>query len=1013
VTGTFLRRILLLCFFVSGATGLVYEVVWARYLSAFIGGTAIAHTIVLATFMGGLALGNAWLGRRVDRVENKLLMYAILEFGIGGLCLVFPELFSLLGRAYVAMAVGSEPGSFSLTLLKALLAIVAILPICVLMGGTLPVLAKAIVGQLSKVGTRIGQVYSINTAGALAGIVLAGFYLVEHYGLSMSVRIAAVINVVIGFVFLAMARGRSDVTPATEPDDEKPAFSYTEREIQVTMILAGATGMLTMILEVVWIRLVAVVMGSSTYSFSTMLLGFIGGLCLGSALVSWIMRKDRDAIPIMTGAFAGVAVALMLVIPLYEQLPYYFNVLNSMFQDRSSGFGLYLTAQVGLILALTLVPTTLIGMALPLAPRVATRRIGSLGTSVGSVFSINTIGTLVGAVVGGLLLIPNIGLDWTFRLVAAGYALMALALWIVIGRPRTSRAKAIASAGLVMLISLLMVMPQWDKRILTSGVFRLRAKRVAQSYDEFYERYSRRKIIYYEDGLDDTVAVIETPGDKQWSLVVNGKTDSSDMVDMMTQRMLGHLGMILRPHSKEVMVIGLGGGVTVASVRTHPGTRVDVVEISSAVARASRYFDHVNKKVLDDPNVTLHLADAKDFLRLQPNKKWDLIVSQPPNPWIVGVGNLFTLEYWQDIQNHLTDDGLLIQWIHTYEMDDEILEIVFQTFGKAFPHASLWEIDTQDLVLLGAKQPINLDFAAMEKRTRLPSVQAELRDPNRKFRVAGVPGVLAMEIISDGLFRTRFPGDGPLNTDDRPRLEFMAPKALFRATNARLPRRLDGRRRAFGADRLLDRYLATRGPLSADERLDLALMYIDMRSPLSDSQRKSLVWDAFIRGGELLKRFRDDRIAPPPAIVDFPAEPEKLATMCEKHLAQALLFVNDHSGPFHHPQGTGPARLIQACASDTQAIVRAVRQYRVPPQALAEALIRMGDAKSALVVLGPCQGHPLCHAYRVHAWDLLGQGRNAAAELKSGLEQHPNSLDLRYLKRVCTLVQKPAHCSPN
>ena len=197
MTSLMLRRILLLCFFISGATGLVYEVVWARYLTVFIGGTAMAHTIVLATFMGGLALGNAWLGKWADRVTNKLLLYAFLEFGIGLVCLIFPEFFALLGKAYISMAAGSTPGSISLTLLKTVLAILAILPPCVLMGGTLPVLTKAIVGQLSKVGTRIGLIYAINTAGALAGIFLAGFVLLEQFGLSMSIRISAAANIVL------------------------------------------------------------------------------------------------------------------------------------------------------------------------------------------------------------------------------------------------------------------------------------------------------------------------------------------------------------------------------------------------------------------------------------------------------------------------------------------------------------------------------------------------------------------------------------------------------------------------------------------------------------------------------------------------------------------------------------------------------------------------------------------------------------------------------------------------
>ncbi|HIN86969.1 MAG TPA: hypothetical protein EYN06_10835 [Myxococcales bacterium] len=688
MTSLMLRRILLLCFFISGATGLVYEVVWARYLTVFIGGTAMAHTIVLATFMGGLALGNAWLGKWADRVTNKLLLYAFLEFGIGLVCLIFPEFFALLGKAYISMAAGSTPGSISLTLLKTVLAILAILPPCVLMGGTLPVLTKAIVGQLSKVGTRIGLIYAINTAGALAGIFLAGFVLLEQFGLSMSIRISAVANIVLGLVFYLLSRTHSDGAADADSDEDSDdaAFEYSAREIRWTVAIAALSGMFTMILEVVWIRLVAVVMGSSTYSFSIMLLGFIGGLCFGGALVSVIMRRDRDAVPILVAVLSGLAAVLVLIIPFYEQLPYFFNILNSWFEDRESGFVLFLGGQVCFVMLLTLVPTTLIGMVLPLATRVATQRISVLGATVGSVFSINTIGTLIGAALGGLVLIPNLGLDVTYRVVACGNALMAFLLWTMVGRPRTNPHKLRATAGLALVVALLMLIPQWNKIVLTVGVFRNGPRRVAASYEEFKQFYSGRELLFYEDGKDDTITVIRMPNG-QTDLVVNAKSDATDGADMMTQRLIGQVGMILRPHSRDVLVVGLGSGVSVNSVLTHPVDSVDVVEISESVVRASDYFKHVNNNALGDPRVTLHVADAKEVLKLNPDKKWDLVVSQPTNPWIVGVGSLFAEEYWRDIQTHMVDDGLLVQWVQNYEMNDPLQEIIFQTFGKVFPHA--------------------------------------------------------------------------------------------------------------------------------------------------------------------------------------------------------------------------------------------------------------------------------------------------------------------------------------
>jgi hypothetical protein len=303
-------------------------------------------------------------------------------------------------------------------------------------------------------------------------------------------------------------------------------------------------------------------------------------------------------------------------------------------------------------------------------------------------------------------------------------------------------------------------------------------------------------------------------------------------------------------------------------------------------------------------------------------------------------------------------------------------------------------------VVLGSKRPLSPNFEAMEKRFELQSVADELTDTEYQFRIAGVPGILAMQIVTEALFRAHFPGRGDLNTDDHPRLEFLAPRALFRGDVATLPYALDVRRRSWAPDRLLDRYRAERGPLSNSRRLALGQTYTDMRSPLSDSQRKSLSWDAYIRGGPLAQSYRAAGIAPPPALPQFPKEAEKLLPFCATALAPSVMSVNTLSGVFHQPRGTAPARLIQACTASPEAIESAVRDYRVPPQALAESLLRIGAPQKALTVLRPCTGHPLCHVYRVRALTQLQQNIQAQKALARALTQYPDNVELRYLQAL-------------
>ncbi len=320
-----MRAIIYLCFLLSGVTGLVYEVLWGKYLQLFIGATSYAHTIVLATFMAGLAIGNSLFGRLSDRTRRVLLLYAVLELGIGLACALFPAFFGGLTQVYLSLA-SSDPAATWNLVLKIMLAVSSFLVPTVLMGGTLPVLARFTVRHVSEVGNKVGFLYFINSAGAMMGCLLAGFVLIPEYGLELSVILTAMVNIAIGLLFLLLRRFEEPLPQAVA--DESPGAvqagtrSYTETQVRGVYLVVGFTGVLTMIYEVVWIRLLGLVLGSSTYSFSLMLFTFIGGIAIGGAVVARIMRKDRDALHLFALCELGLFASLLLVMPLYDRLPY-------------------------------------------------------------------------------------------------------------------------------------------------------------------------------------------------------------------------------------------------------------------------------------------------------------------------------------------------------------------------------------------------------------------------------------------------------------------------------------------------------------------------------------------------------------------------------------------------------------------------------------------------------------------------------------------------------------------
>jgi spermidine synthase len=757
--------LLALCFFLSGATGLVYQTVWMRMLGLVFGHTVLATTTVLVAFMAGLALGSWLLARRAPRLGNLIAAYGWLEVGIGVYCALLSLLLSAAAAIYLSLARGLALSYGSFTLVQFTLVGLVLLVPTTLMGGTLPVLAQALTRDPGRLGRTIGLLYAINTFGAVAGVALAGYLMLPAIGNRWSLLVAAAANLAVGALAIGYARatGRA-AAPGATPAPAAASAALTA-EGRATVLALGVSGAISMVYEVAWTRALALVIGSSTYAFTAMLLAFLIGIAGGSALYSWI-RGRRRATP---GRFAvlqvGIALATVAATLLYERLPALF--LRGFAQsDAPASIQLI---QIVVCIAALLVGTLFIGATFPCAVSVAARGAGLVGEDVGRTYAVNTLGAIAGSALAGLVLIPVLGLHGSFRVAVIGNLLLAAALFLGPPRPVRRRRQVAAALATAMAVGA-WFLPPWSQDVLSSGVAVYAQQYQQYGWEQFRTRAVPKRILYYRDGPTASVTV-HHEGDNLF-LRTNGKTDASTSYDIITQLMLGHLPMLTHPTARAVLVIGLGSGVTAGAITGYPLERLDVVEIEPAVVEAARFFGAFNANVLDNPNVHVSIADGRNYLLLAP-RRYDVIVSEPSNPWIGGLASLFTVEMFQRARDRLQPGGVMVQWIQAYSLQAEDLKMVIRTFASVFPATTLWAGTPGDFLLVGSVEPRALDLRAVQERLAANPATRRLFGAT-----PGWPDLLSFFLLG-AEDTARLVGDARLNTDDRLPLEFSAPRSLY------------------------------------------------------------------------------------------------------------------------------------------------------------------------------------------------------------------------------------------
>ncbi|MFQ5881426.1 MAG: fused MFS/spermidine synthase [Candidatus Methylomirabilales bacterium] len=781
------RRIhlaLLVCFFLSGATGLVYEVVWTRMAGLVFGNTVYAVTTVLAAFFSGLALGSYLLGPVADRAKRHVHLYGLMEIGIGLYGLCTPLLFRLVENIYLTSYQLGRENLLFFTLFQFLLVFTILVAPTTLMGGTLPILSRYFVRRQTEIGYGVGAIYALNTAGAVVGTISAGFFLLPVMGVRDAIWMTATLNLGIGLLSIVFSRRLPEL--GVEGIVRRPgqlAEAWGEHRVHVgkvhlrltalVALMFAISGGASMIYEIAWTRALALVLGSSVYAFTTMLATFLIGLAGGSYAFSRFFRHKEELGPESFGWLEiCIGISSLLILPFFDQLPNLFLRLAGLV---NFSFGGLQVVQFAISFFVMIIPTLLIGATFPCVVKICTRNIQHLGGNIGTLYAINTFGSIIGSLLGGFFFIPWMGAQNALTLAVSlnlviGAVLVSLS-WM---KGRAWRARMVAATACAAFILALLI-PRWDPHLMASGVAIYGQKYLAAATGLSLNEMARQgDLLFFKEGLNATISVHQVG--KKRILKTNGKTDAGNARDMHTQLMSGHLPLFLHPGPKEVLIIGLGSGVTAGAVARHPVKALEVVEIEPAVVEAAAFFSAENRGVLEDPRLRIVIGDGRNFLLSTP-KVYDVIISEPSNPWIAGVANLFTLEFYRAARARLRAGGIMCQWLQTYGIKPSDLRMVIRTFQTVFPHTTIWQTIPGDLLLIGTEGPLVVDLGRRQQAWALPEVMEDLRTLGFEAPEA----VLADFVLGEKDARL-FAQHAELNTDDLPLLEFSAPTSLYLRT---------------------------------------------------------------------------------------------------------------------------------------------------------------------------------------------------------------------------------------
>jgi spermidine synthase len=788
-----MRLLVLTLFFVSGACGLVYQIVWVRMLTNMFGTTAAAVGVVLAAFMSGLALGSWLLGKAADRNSNPLRFYAILEIGIGLAALAAHFLLSRITPAYLALYEISGHSEATLAAARFILAFGLVMMPTFLMGGTLPVLARFVVRRLAVAGADLSTLYAINTIGAVTGTLACGFYLIGTFGIYVTVYIAVMGNLGLGLIAWA-ASNRMKSAPATatvQPDakaaPDEPARGVLSNTTYALLLFALAiSGLTSFAYEIYWTRSLVFVLGNSTYALTTMLTAFIAGIALGGYLVRLLVDRVADRL-----AFFGW-IQVLIAVSSAIALPVLFAVLEpqtirEFLREATGGVTMLAVARFGIALLVMLVPATLIGTTFPLVGRAGIIDLQHTGRRVGVAYASNTLGNVAGALLPGFLLLNWFGIQQGILLMAALNACIGFAFLA----PRLVSARHL----------------RWAVPAAAVGTLLVLAHVPLGFQFPTENEHSTDRVLFYRDGPSATTKVTFDPDTGQKVMAIDGIVIGGNTFTEYKQLLLAHLPKLLRDDVSTELSVGLGSGILVGeSIRHQRVQAITCVEIEPSVLAGAAFFAHENHRVLSNPRVRVVIDDIANYLRTTSDRYRVISADEKTALEYASNGFSYSREYYGLLRQHLAPGGILIQWMPA-NLPSSQYTMVLKTFVDSFPHVLMGffmpalKESGYNTILIGSDEKISLDSSRIGRVMRS---EREAFAGLARYGLTTPESVLA-QFVADGEHIRKVVQDAPENTLVHPRYEFYSPWDYAVPLKQRVSTNIDfiaGLRRAAASGRL-------------------------------------------------------------------------------------------------------------------------------------------------------------------------------------------------------------------
>ena len=746
-----------------------------RMFRLVMGNTVFTAATVLTVFMGGLGLGAYVSGRLTHRFHRPLFTYALIEGAVGVYALLLLAFFGLAEPVYGWVYSWASDSVVLLGVGRFVVSSALLIFPTTLLGATLPLLCRFVSSSRKHLGRDVGRLYGLNTLGAATGAAITGFLLIPKLGVMVSTIVAAVANLLIMAIciWLSLRFERQDITEEADSDEFVTSNHTGSAAIHLVWMGMSGAGFASMVYEVAWTRLLTLMIGSSVYAFTLMLVAFIAGLGLGGAILGGWIDRIRNQFALFGVLEVIVGITVLCILPIMHQLPSYVVPIVTSF---AGSFQTLLTIEFLLVFALMVVPTFVMGGIFPLAAKIVSRHLNRVDRSVGEIYAANTLGAVFGSFAAGFILIPAFGVQSTIFI---GVAInIAIGVFFLIKGSQTLLPR-IGAVGIVLVaLSAMVLFPTPDPLLLNSAPYlyahRYEGKETRDAIPLERVMKKNRRLLFAEDGLTASVTVVESAGELY--LKVNGKTDASSKGDLRSQSLLSHLPLILHSDPSDVLLVGLGSGISLGAAEQHPVKRIECVEISTEVAAACRLFGKVNNDALADPRLDLFIGDGRNHLAFS-DRLYDVIISQPSNLWIAGMADLFTKEFYDVCAKHLKPGGLMCTWIQAYMMKREDFTIVVKTFREQFRHVTMWEsVPGGDYFLIGSQDPISIDADQVQSRIYERGLEIDLA----RIGVGGRDNLLCSYVMADSQIDAFVEEAGSqVNSDDNALLEFSAPEGLY------------------------------------------------------------------------------------------------------------------------------------------------------------------------------------------------------------------------------------------